>query len=62
MSFSCSYSVFTVLYPHVSVITVLPSLPIMTVGESVGGVANELVQDISGSASAPKLSEMHFCV
>lgn len=36
------------------------SLPIITVGESVGGVASELDQDISGSTSAPKLSEIYF--
>ena len=33
-----------------------------TVELSVGGVAKELDQDISGSTSAPKLSEIRFGV
>lgn len=37
-------------------------IPIITVAPSVGGVAKELDQDISGSTSAPKLSEIRFGV
>lgn len=37
-------------------------IPIITVAPSVGGVAKELDQDISGSTSAPRLSEIRFGV
>lgn len=37
-------------------------LPMITVAPSVGGVARELDQDISGSTSAPRLSEIRFGV
>ena len=37
-------------------------LPMTTVELRVGGVAKELDQDISGSTSAPRLSEICFRV
>lgn len=40
----------------------LTPLPMSTVALRVGGVAKELDQDISGSTSAPRLSEICFGV